>query len=224
MFDNEAFLGASNLYFPAHDLARWANAWALDAALPADVVRAGQERPRIAGLPSAIDGLSWYGDATGDRCHYGGSINAFHSLVYWDRARRESVVLVTSSSMPACTFVTRQRALIAALRDTDSPVEPPPAITDRAATPDAARGVFASADGSSVVVDTGPDGLRVRVDCGLVYDAFPVGDGVFYVPGTDDVIALSGDEGSLVLHRRSVFTDVALPRRDADPRAAGCRD
>lgn len=38
VFDNEAFLGASNLYFSAHDLARWANAWALGEALPAAVV------------------------------------------------------------------------------------------------------------------------------------------------------------------------------------------
>ena len=77
--------------------------------------RQGRERPRIAGRPSAINGLSWYCDARGQRCHYTGSLNAFHALVHWDRDRRESVAFVSNSALPPWQTISLQRDLVAAL-------------------------------------------------------------------------------------------------------------
>ena len=71
VYDMEAFLGASNLYFSAQDLARWARAQALESALPASVVASGQQRPMLGGRPSSITGLSWYCDERAVRCEQG---------------------------------------------------------------------------------------------------------------------------------------------------------
>jgi len=61
-FAMEAFLGASNLYFSAADLARWGSANAMGSALPATVVETGQKHIDISGGHSGITGLSWYCD------------------------------------------------------------------------------------------------------------------------------------------------------------------
>lgn len=81
-FDKEGFLGASNLYFSAADLGRWASANAAGTALPAAVVAAGAHRSVIGGKPAGITALSWYCADVGVRCYYTGSLNAFHSMVY----------------------------------------------------------------------------------------------------------------------------------------------
>jgi CubicO group peptidase (beta-lactamase class C family) len=128
-YDDEAFLGASNLIFSATDLARWGDAWARSRVLPAAAERAGREPPLIGGHRSAIDGLSWYCAADGQRCHYTGSLNAFHALVHWDRARRETVAFVSNSSIPPLQTIALQRALVDALAGH----APPPPIRPRPA-------------------------------------------------------------------------------------------
>ena len=139
VFDMEAFLGASNLYFPARDLARWANAHAMGTALPPAVEQAGGERPVVDGQRSAINGLSWYCDDQDARCYYSGMLNAFHSLAYWDRQHRESVVLVTNSSVPPWTVSTLQRDLVAALAGARS-AEDGPRNTERSGPAGSGRG------------------------------------------------------------------------------------
>lgn len=232
VWDNEGFLGASNLYFPARDLARWANAWAQDSAVPAAVAERGRARPRIAGEPSAINGLSWYCDADDVRCYYTGVYNAFHSFVYWDRARRESVVLVTNSSVPAWPWITLQRALVALLRG-DADLEAPALASALASAPADAPPPGRYRDASGRITELRADGehVIVREACGLEYRGFPVGDGVVYVPGTDDFYAMtSGADptaaGASTLRRRSMFRDERLapaPAGDAPSCAPAAR-
>lgn len=218
VWDNEGFLGASNLYFSARDLARWANAWAQDSAVPVAVGERGRVRPRIAGEPSAINGLSWYCDAADERCQYTGVYNAFHSLVYWDRTRRESAVLVTNSSVPAIVWVALQRALVELLRG-DALTEIP---VSSAAAADAPLPTGRFRDGVDRVTTLRADGdrLYVREGCGLEYQGFPVGGGVVYVPGTDDFYSAPPP-----LRRRSMFRDELLtPAPAADETRCGLPD
>lgn len=217
--DNEAFLGASNLYFSARDLSRWAAAHAAGTVHTPDAFAAGQARPVIDGRPSLITGLSWYCDDAGVRCYYTGSYNAFHSLVYWDRARNESVAMTTNSSMPPWSVITLQRALVAALAGHTVAEETAPAFmpVNRAARATLA-GSYAAPSLGRITVTTRADGPRtqvsLRVGDGLTFDAFQVSREVFYVPGPDYWIAFSGNANGApqVLHLRSMFVDTRAAR------------
>lgn len=224
VYDMEGFLGASNLYFSAADLARWAAAHAAGTALPAAVQRAGEQPSLIAGQPSAIDMLSWYCDAQRQRCHYTGSLNAFHSLVYWDRERNEAVVFVSNSSLPPWPTINLQRDLADALAGRPARTEPSPAFQrfERAAHA-AVTGRYAAPGLGSVTVSGGDAAaLLVRIDAGLEYQAYAVSREVWYVPGTDHWLAFSGGARPTALHLRGMYIDAVAPRIDplAAPAAA----
>jgi len=213
VFDMEAFLGASNLYFSATDLGRWANANATGSALPATVVTAGAQRSPIDGKPSPITGLSWYCDNTGVRCYYTGSLNAFHSLVYWDRERGESVALVTNSTVPPWQVITLQRNLVAALAGRPVRVDTTgPFMEFDDDTQVGAVGTYAAEEVGVVTVDAGPAGLALRVDCGLTFDMFRVARDVFYVPGADYWIAFGGGVLPATMHLKSMFVEATISR------------
>lgn len=219
VFDLEAFLGASNLYFPAADLARWAGANAVGTALPAAVVAAGQQRPLIDGRPSAITGLSWYCDEGGVRCHYTGDINAFHGFAYWDRARNESAAFVSNSSLPPWQIVTLQRALVDALAERPPAADAPPqtqVMTDT--TWPAVAGTYVGDGIGALRITHGTEGFRVRIDDGLTLQAFPVSSDVLFVPGSAHWLAFSGGMPPAVVHVRSMYVD-ATARRAATPGA-----
>jgi len=209
VFDNEAFIGASNLYFSALDLARWAGANAEGRALPPAVERLGAEPPRIDAHPSPINGLSWYCDAARVRCYYTGAMNAFNSLVYWDRSRREGVAMISNSDLAPWTMVTLHRALIDALAGRVVKRAPDPTfvvVDDTQLGALAGRYVAAGLDTMHVTV--AGDGLRLRVGSGLDFDVFHVKPDAFYVPGPDWVVGVSGAGAGRRLHVRSILIDV----------------
>jgi hypothetical protein len=213
VFDNEAFIGASNVYFSDLDVARWAGAHASGAALPQAVQSLGQARPVIDGRPSPINGLSWYCDDAGDRCQYTGDNTAFHSLIYWDRARGAAVVMVSNSSLAPWTLITLQRDLVATL-DGRAPDRTP-----RAAFVGVTRDERASVAGrydmpgaDTITVTDSRTGLRLRVGSGLAFDVFQVAPAEFYVPGLDHFLGFSGEANARRMHVRSMFADFVAPR------------
>lgn len=213
VYDNEAFIGGSNVYFSTLDLARWAAAHATGTALPPAVRALGEPHPTIDGTPSPINGLSWYCDDSGDRCHYGGAINAFHSFVYWDRTRRNAVVMMSNSSLSPWALGTLQRELVAVLDGRPPATASRPAFTSMAnSRHGAVVGGYVAAGTDTITVTATADGLRVRVGTGLTLDAFVVAEDVAYVPGLDWFIGFtSGADGS-AMHVRSVFQDFVLTR------------
>ena len=218
-YDDEAFYGASNLIFSARDLARWGNAWAHARVLPPAAERAGSEYPRIAGRPSAINGLSWYCAAGERRCHYTGSLNGFHALVYWDRERRESVAFVSNSAVAPWTIIPLQRGLVDLLAGRPA-AGPQPAAAALARIEPAASaelaGRYRMPGVGTLVLRAGGPGLRVQVDGGLELDAFPVSRSVFYVPGTDWWLAFGRDASSgptgWRLHLRGMYHEADAVR------------
>jgi CubicO group peptidase (beta-lactamase class C family) len=213
VFDNEAFIGGSNVYFSALDLARWAGAHASGTAPPAAVRTLGESSPVIDGRPSAINGLSWYCDDSGERCQYSGAINAFHGLAYWDRERGEAVAMVSNSDLAAWTLITLQRDLVAALAGREPDRTPRPAFVgvDKRRR-DAVAGRYVAPDGDTITVTDTRDGLRMRVGRGLEFEVFQVAPEEFYVPGGDFVLGFSGDADARRIHVRSMFTDFVAPR------------
>jgi len=224
VFDMEAFLGASNLYFSASDLGRWASANAAGTALPAAVVSAGEHRSLIDGKPSGITGLSWYCDDTGARCYYTGMLNAFHSLVYWDRERNESVALVTNSTMPPWQVITLQRNLVDALAGRPARLDAPtPFMGFSRDTQSGAAGTYVAQGIGVATIEAGSTGLSLRVDCGLKFEMFRVTREVFYVPGTDYWIAFGGGTQPATLNLRSMFLDATLSRLPDQAQPKACK-
>jgi CubicO group peptidase (beta-lactamase class C family) len=213
VFDNEAFIGGSNVYFSVLDLARWAAAHATDTALPQAVRTLGQVRPLIDGRSSPINGLSWYCDDAGDRCQYTGDNTAFHSLVYWDRARGAAVAMVSNSSLAPWTLITLQRDLVAALEGR-APDRTPRAAFVNVATDEraAVAGRYVMPGADTIAVTDSRTGLRLRVGSGLEFDLFQVAPAEFYVPGLDQFVGFSGDAPARRMHVRSMFADFVTPR------------
>lgn len=214
-YDGEAFLGASNLCFSAHDLARWAMAHADGSALPAAVFAAGQRRSTIDGQPSPITGLSWYTDATGERGYYTGSLNAFHAFAFWDRARGEAVAFVSSGALGAWHTVTLQRDLVDALAGRPQRVDPPaPTLRFDRSTRAAVAGAYDAAGLGTIRIAV--DGARPRLRCGgLWFDAFQVAPDVLYVPGPDWWLRFAPGAPPPAMQVRSMFVDGIAPRLPA---------
>ena len=218
VFDLEGFVGGSNLYFSARDLSRWASAHADSRALPAAVERAGQQRPCLAGAASAINLLSWYCNEQADaatRCWYSGDLNAFYSLVMWDRRRGESLVYVSNSALPAWRRAELAQDLgdaLAGLPQRSRPV----ALLRRfdKATRQSIAGRYKSPLLGTVTV--GAD-LRLCIDGEPDYPVFQVSSEVFYVPGRDLWLGFTGGEGPAVMQVRSVLADHTVIRLADDP-------
>ncbi len=220
-YDDEAFLGASNLIFSATDLARWGHAWAHARVLPAQAERAGRARPLIGGRPSAINGLSWYCAPEGRQCHYTGSLNGFHAWVYWDRDRHESAALVSNSAIPAWALIPLQRGLVDLLAGRPATPQSPvvEALTQlpKAARSTVAGRYFAQGLGRVDLRWTGQQ-LQVQPEGGLQLDAYPVSGSVFYVPGLDWFIGFSrgadagDDPRPAQLHVRSMYLQADATR------------
>lgn len=213
VFDMEAFLGASNLYFSAADLYRWGSANAAGTAIPADVHLLGQQRNLIDGMPSPITALSWYCDGSGERCYYTGSINAFHSFVYWDRRRDETAVFVSNSSLPPWKTITLQRNLVDALAGRPTTTDGTSGFQrlDDATRPTVAGTYSADATGA-VAVRLEAGRMQVRIGAGLQFDAFRIGPDVFYVPGPDYWLGFGAGLPPADLHIRSMFVDTVAHR------------
>ncbi|MEQ9563677.1 MAG: hypothetical protein RLN69_14260, partial [Woeseiaceae bacterium] len=213
VFDMEGFLGASNLYFSAVDLGRWASANAAGTAVPEAVFAAAQRRTLIGGRPSPITGLSWYCDGPGNRCYYTGDINAFHGFIYWDRQRDEAAVFLSNSSLPPWQIITLQRGLVNVLAGKPVTAELPTQFErfDKATRPGLV-GSYVFPDGGTVQVAGGDAGLSIRSGDGLFFDMFPVSGDVFYVPGPDYWLAFSGGQKPTTVHIRSMFLDVVGKR------------
>jgi len=213
VFDMEAFLGGSNLYFSANDLSRWVSAHAGGTALPAAVFSAGLRRTEVAGQRTGLTGLNWYCDEANQRCYYTGDLNAFYSVAYWDRAREESVAFVSNSNLPPWRRATLARELVDALAE--KPARPRSPISFERFTNEtrsAIAGTYIANDVGQVMVSTGKAGLRIRIADGPEYELFPVSREVVYCPGLDLWLAFSGGSPPSTLHLSSLFVDSVLKR------------
>jgi CubicO group peptidase (beta-lactamase class C family) len=209
VYDMEAFIGASNVYFSVNDLGRWASANAAGHAVAPGALAAGRQHPTFDGRPSPLTGLSWYCDASGMRCYYTGSINAFHGFAYWDRGRNESAAFIANSSIPPWRTVTLERELVAAVAGREIQAEPAAEFVpvDRRAI----AGEWVAGEAGTLTIADGSLRPTLRTGEGPEFDMFQVSPEVLYVPGNDYWVAFSGD-GPSAMHVRSVFVDFVARR------------
>lgn len=211
--DLEAFLGASNLYFTAEDLARWGEAHVRGAALPEVILRAGLRPLEFEGAGLPMTGLAWYCDERQVRCNYSGHHAGFHDFLHWDLERREVAVFVSNSTLPAWRIATLQRDLVRVLAGGAPEEARPPSF---APLGDLEVGELAGrydTPGQPVVeLVAGEGGLRLRLGQGAPADAYPAGPQVLYVPGYDAFLGFTVDGPEPVLHLRSVEVDLVARR------------
>jgi len=213
-YDNEAFLGGSNLYFSAADLVLWGSAIAGGTAMPAPVFETGQQQINVGGEPLKVTGLSWYCDDQKVRCSYSGHNAGFHSFLYWDTDRKESLAFVSNSSLPAWEIATLQRQLVNALSG-HPPDEDVPVIFLYIHDMDTTKitGIYTMSDFPNISVTSTHDlGIQIRLGAGLVYDAYPASRQILYVPGMDFYLGFSGDEMTRTLHIKSQEVNIVLRR------------
>lgn len=212
--EGEGFLGASNLYFSAADLARWGSAHAKGNALPAQVFESGQQPLSVGGQPLQITGLSWHCDHRKVRCSYTGHHAGFHAFVFWDRERKESVAFVSNSTLPAWKIARLQRDLVSVLANREPDQDATAVFLDILdVDPAELAGIYVAADFPILTLTAVPGGaIKVRSGDGLEYDAYPAARQVLYVPGLDFYLALSGDRTGRSLHVKSQELNVLMRR------------
>ena len=224
-YDGEAQIGGSNVHASAHDWARWGDAFARGRVMAPERLESGLATPMLdSGLGHSLNFLSWYCDASRQRCHYTGQYNGFFSQVYWDRSRREVVAYVSNTSLAHWRRSTLTRDLVATLAGRPTVAEPAPVLNPIAKT-DRSRiaGLYISPTLGRLLVDVDADGRTfLRVNAGERVSLFALPDGVFYAPMLELWLGFTGRADDPTLHLRSVFlmAEARRERRAPVPGAA----
>jgi len=214
-FDGEGHIGASNVHASARDWARWGDAFARGRVMAPERLEAGLATPMLdSGLGHSLNLLSWYCDASRQRCHYTGQYNGFFSQVYWDRSRREVVAYVSNSSLAHWRRSRLTRELVTALAGRITAPEPSPVLNPIAkADRSGIAGLYESPTLGRLQIDVTADGRSfLRVNDGERVSLFALTEGVFYAPMLELWLGFTGPTEAPTLHLRSVF-HVAEARR-----------
>lgn len=200
-FDDEGFHGGGNLYLSARDLQRWMAGYrsVIDAAaFGAAVAPARLDDGRATGLSLG----SWYVSADRSRRYYIGHHNGFHNFGYVDDARGIAIAWVANDAPPPWLQVALPLALIAIAEGRAAgPLIAPPA----AATVADPSGVYRVPQLGIVVISSEGERRAVRVNR-VDYEAYPVGQGVRYVPGLDAYLRFTeAPDGGVTLNWDSVY-------------------
>ena len=212
--DGEGFIGASNVHASAHDWARWGDAFARGRVMVPERLEAGLREPMLdSGLGNHLTRLSWYCDASRQRCHYTGAYNAFFAQVHWDRTRREVVAYVSNSTLAPwrCAAFTRDLAdALAGRTVAPEPVQEPLRIVRKELAHWA--GAYTAPGVGPLLITTQADRAFVRVGNGELASLYPAAPNVLYAPTLDLWLAFSGTPENATLHVRSVFDKIDARR------------
>lgn len=202
-WEGEAFYGPGNLSISASQLALWGAEWWKS---PLAVLRPEATAPaRIAGKTSGLTIGNWYCAEPRRRCHYAGHHEGFHHVYYWDAERRVSFAMMTNNTLAPALQQRLARSLVAfaegraadARRELAAPLPELPATS----------GTYQLPTGECVAI-TGAEQPVASVERGGVsYPAYPMGEGVRYVPGLDLYIAAAPNGR---VHWLSLYEDFTI--------------
>jgi CubicO group peptidase (beta-lactamase class C family) len=195
--DFEAFYGGGNLYASARDLARFARAHAIPPPRNARFALSGRALWPVVpagGLSYGLTLGNWYCENGALRCYYPGLHRGFYNVMYWDRAKRITVVYVSNSGIAPWLRSSITRELVAAAEggSITQPVEPKLAtLTDEKLR--GALGIYDVPGAGRVTLLHDAGKHYVRSDIGLLYPLHRVSPTLFYVPGLDAYVGLGED-------------------------------
>lgn len=190
-YEDERFYGPANLSISASQLAQWGTQWWHP---PLSSIRAtATTTARIAGKPSGLTWGNWYCAPGRRRCHYGGHHQGFHHMLYWDAGRRISIAMVSNNTLAPALQQRLQRSLVAfaegrrlaAERELAAPLSGNSVLA----------GHYSLPTGERIAVAGDRDALMSVERGGLRYTAYPIADGIRYVPGLD--VYVSGEKDGL---------------------------
>ena len=221
VFDGEDFHGGSNWYVSALDLTRWAMAFAQGTGLPSAVQAAATQPARLDdGSTLGFTAGSWFCDASRQRCQYTGALHAFQTFVHWDRARKETVVYVSNSTLPPWQRTRIARDLAALLAGAPAPAsDPTPLLRVARDAMAPLAGVYRSAALGAIELRVDKERLSLHPAAGPTYPAYRVGADTYYVPGLDYWLGFSGGTKPDVLHIRTIHGDDRALRQSSAPPA-----
>jgi CubicO group peptidase (beta-lactamase class C family) len=197
--DLEGFYGGSNLYASARNFARFANAYVVP---PSQAGKRFALSPRTTWPLLPAGGLSygltlgnWYCANGGERCYYPGVHRGFYNAMYWDRAKRITVVHVSNAALPAWLQPRVTRELVAAAEGRSVAQLSEPKLI--ALTPDAlksAGGIYDVPGAGRITLMNVDDKPYLRSDIGFHYRLYPVSATMLYAPGLDAYIGIGEDK------------------------------
>ena len=203
--DLEGFHGAGNIYLSARDLYRWVAGYR--RVVGGEASRAAVSPARLNdGSTTGLTMGSWYVAGDGNRRYYTGHHNGFHNFGYADDSGNLAIAWVANDAPPAWLQAALGRALIAIAEGREPERLHAPAA---AKLPADTSGTYRIPDVGELQVITSPgDARRMHVRLrGVEYAAFPVGQGVRYVPGLDAYLRFTPAEADgVALSWDSVFT------------------
>ena len=190
-WEGEHLYGPANLSISAAQLAQWGSRW---WRAPLAALRPAATAPAlIAGNRSGLTIGNWYCATGGRRCHYLGHHEGFHHMLYWDAGRRLSIAMVSNNTLAPAVQQRLQRSLVAFAEGRRS------AAGRELATPLSGNSVLAGhyslPTGERIAVAGDRDALMSVERGGLRYTAYPIADGIRYVPGLD--VYVSGEKDGL---------------------------
>jgi CubicO group peptidase (beta-lactamase class C family) len=182
--DNEGVVGGANVYLSAHDLHRWNESFWRDPVLAPDALESGLMPAQIGPQRSALSWLSWYTSADWTAHWYAGQHRGFSTRVYREAPSRRSIVFTANNTPPQWLLPALNRAIVALLEGKKpEKLAPPEAAELPPEAREAAQGRYAL---GTALIELTTRSHQWRVNsAGLDYAAFPMGDGIHYVPGLD---------------------------------------
>ena len=211
--ENELFYGAANFSISASQLARWGAEWWQQRLRP---IRPTATSPAmIGGSMSGLTWGSWYCAQTRLQCHYLGHHEGFHHMLYWDAERRISVAMISNNTLAPHLQQRVQRALVAFAegREAAGRQELEAELLDVPVT----AGTYSIGTDAPVAVTS--ENRRMWVARGGIrYLAYPVSEGIRYIPGLDVYIAGAPDGG---LRWLGLYEDAAASPRQVAGDGAG---
>lgn len=226
--DSRHVYGQGRLDYSARDLYRWVTSFYTEPILSESTLQAGLEPPVLGGEhPSSLNLLNWRYSDSGRRFHFGGDNRGHQTVAYWDADRRHAFVFMSNTLLPR--WLDLPSALIDILEGRrPAPFEVPeyielaPSIFDE--MPSLADfapilGVYDTDPAGRVSIENPPpDWMNIgwaledgwfapvaRVNDGLRYNMFPVGEGMFFVPGLGASIGFTESDDGPTIHWTTLF-------------------
>jgi len=187
VFDNEAFVGGSNIYISARDLDRWNRTFFRRASTDPGFAHATVDEGR-----TGLTLLSWY--RAGTAFWYLGHLQGFHALVFRDVQTTDSIVFVTNNSLEPWLHHMILRSVRALLDGGEpEPLELPRLAARASLIASELAATWRLGDRTTLTIESEGPEVFVRSATGVRYHAFPEGATRYYVPGLDLAFGFARD-------------------------------
>ncbi|MEA2166475.1 MAG: hypothetical protein QOK37_4602 [Thermoanaerobaculia bacterium] len=154
--------GGSNVYISARDLHRWNTSFLNKSLLDEKTLARALQFAAVSGHQSALTLGNWYRTGGGSAFWYSGHLQGFHSEVFRDAVRNQSIVYVSNNTLEPWLQKGLVRAVTAILSGGDpGPLAPPATDEVRKEERPSLAGTWLMSDGTTRTIDNSSGYLRL---------------------------------------------------------------